>query len=300
MQADRPRPDWIAASVDGEALTLWPMQGGRAGVPLRRGLAGTGPSALAAGLQAALADLPGAAAVPLLLSGGGLASPRSVPAAPGTLVPEACELEGLHLLALPGLSQSAPGGLMQGAETCLAGFFALNPDWDGAVCLPGMVSHWVQASAREAVSFQSALTPVLARAALVQAGLAEDTAWDSAALKDAAADGIAKPEMLAARLAAAQADLALGRLPGAEAAGRMWGLLLGAELAAAKPYWLGQNAALIAAGRLQPLYAAALEAQGLPFTVAEPERLALAGLTQAWARLQDKSGEEAPAAGRLH
>ncbi|MFW8635514.1 2-dehydro-3-deoxygalactonokinase [Cribrihabitans pelagius] len=300
MPADSPRPEWIAASLDGQALTLWPMQGSRAGAPMQRRLADPGPAALAAEVQAALADLPGGRTAPLLLSGGGLVPPRAVPAAPGDLEPVACELEGIRLHALPGLSQSTPGGLMQGAETRLAGFFALNPEWDGAVCLPGAVSHWVQASAREAVSFQSALTAALAQAALMQAGLPEDAAWDRAALQEAAADGIAKPEMLAARLAAAQADLALGRLPAANAAGRIWGLLLGAELAAAKPYWLGQNAALIAAGPLQPLYATALEAQGLPFTVAEPEPLALEGLIRAWARLQDKNGAEAPAAGRLH
>ena len=40
--------------------------------------------------------------------------------------------------------------------------------------------------------------------------------------------------------------------------------LIGAELAAAKPYWLGQNIALLGASPLADVYAQALAAQGLP------------------------------------
>ncbi|MEX0303858.1 MAG: 2-dehydro-3-deoxygalactonokinase, partial [Leisingera sp.] len=179
--------------------------------------------------------------------------------------------------------QAAPFALMRSAAARLSGFLRLNPEWDGVVCLAGPVSHWVQVSAGEAVSFQSAITGQLARAASQGAGLDASGDWDKTALAEAVADGIAKPELLAARLASVQAAAGLGQIQAETARGRLWGLLLGAELAAARPYWLGQNLALIAEPALQTLYAAALEAQGLPVTLADPQRMTLEGLMHAGA-----------------
>jgi len=64
--------------------------------------------------------------------------------------------------------------------------------------------------------------------------------------------------------------------------GQLLGTLIGAELAAARPYWLGQNLALIAEPLLQSPYAAVLEAQALPVTLADPDRMCLEGLKRAW------------------
>ncbi|UWQ82698.1 2-dehydro-3-deoxygalactonokinase [Leisingera caerulea] len=273
---------WLAANLDGLTLTAWTVTDGAPAPAQVLQLPDGSPAALAAELRQAM----GGGTVPVVLGGSGLVPPRPVPAVPAELPLSGIRLEGLEVHALPGVSQAAPCGVMQGALAKLSGFLQLNPDWDGVVCLPGAVTHWVQVSAREAVSFQSALTGQLAQAAAQATGLAAGLEaagdWDKAALADAAADGIAKPELLAARLASVQAASVLGQMPAASAHARIWGLLLGAELAAARPYWLGQNLALIAEPPLQALYAAALEAQALPVSLADPARMALEGLTRAW------------------
>ncbi|UWQ78537.1 2-dehydro-3-deoxygalactonokinase [Leisingera sp. S132] len=271
---------WLAANLDGTTLTAWPVTGGTAGPAQVQRLQDRSPASLAAGLRRVRSS----GAHPLVLGGSSLVPPQKVPAEPAALHLAAVELEELTVHALPGLSQPAPCGLIQGAAARLRGFLQLNPDWDGVVCLPGgTVTHWVQVSAREAVSFQSALTGQLAAAVMQPLALDAEAGCGSAELAAAAADGIARPELLAARLAALQAEARLGHLPAEDACGRLWGLLLGAELAASRPYWLGQNVALLADAPLQAVYSAALDAQGLPVTVADPQRMTLEGLTRAWA-----------------
>lgn len=273
---------WLAANLDGLTLTAWSVTpGAPAAAPAQvLQLPDGSPAALAAALRQAMSG----AICPVVLGGSSLLPPHPVPAVPAGLPLGETRLGGLEIHALPGLRQAAPCGVMQGALARLSGFLQLNPDWDGVVCLPGAVTHWVQVSAREAVSFQSALTGQMAQAAAQAMGLEAAGGWDKAALAEAAADGIARPEQLAARLAAVQASSVLDELPAAAARARIWGLLLGAELAAARPYWLGQNLALIAEPPLQALYGAALEAQALPVTLADPGRMALEGLSRAWNR----------------
>ncbi|MEW2912734.1 2-dehydro-3-deoxygalactonokinase [Leisingera sp. JC11] len=280
MQPPGGGASWLAANLDGNTLTAWTVTGSTAGTAQVQQLPDSGPAALAAGLRLLLSG----DALPVVLGGSSLVPPQRVPAVPAELPLTATPLEGLTIHALPGLSQSVPGGLIQGGLARLRGFLQLNPDWDGVVCLPGTaVTHWVQVSAKEAVSFQSALTGQLAAAVAQPMTLAAAGDCSMEALAEAAADGIAKPELLAARLAALQAEAALGQLQPDTVRGRLWGLLLGSELAAARPYWLGQNVALLAEAPLQPHYAAALEAQGLPVTLADPLRMTLEGLSRAWA-----------------
>ena len=279
MRPPRSGTSWLAANLDGNTLTAWDVAGGTAGVAHVLQLPDSSPAALAAGLRQALRDQ----ARPVVLGGSALVPPQAVPALAGERPLTTLELEGLTVRALPGLHQASPCAVMQGAAARLGGFLRLNPEWDGVICLVGSMTHWVHVSAREAVSFQSSLTGQLAWAAAQGMGLETAGAWDKAALAEAVADGLAKPELLAARLASVQAAAALGQLAEDTARGRLWGLLLGAELAAARPYWLGQNLALIADAPLQPLYTAALEAQGLPVTLADPARMALEGLMHAWA-----------------
>ncbi|KIC36732.1 2-dehydro-3-deoxygalactonokinase [Leisingera sp. ANG-M7] len=270
---------WLAANMDGTTLTAWTVTGETAGPAQVQRLQDASPAALAAGLR----QLRSNEAQPLVLGGSGLVPPQNVPAEPAGVRLAVVELEELTVHALPGLNQAVPCGLIQGAAARLRGFLQLNPDWDGVVCLPGSsVTHWVQVSAREAVSFQGALTGQIAAAVMQPMALNADAGCGKAALTAAAADGIAKPELLAARLAALQAEARLRHLPAEDISGRLWGLLLGAELAASRPYWLGQNVALLADAPLQAVYSAALDAQGLPVTVADPQRMTLEGLTRAW------------------
>ena len=62
---------------------------------------------------------------------------------------------------------------------------------------------------------------------------------------------------------------------------------LGMELAATKPYWLGQSVAVLGASSIAAPYRAALEAQSVPVTLADAERMTLEGLKAAYAALKE-------------
>jgi 2-dehydro-3-deoxygalactonokinase len=201
----------------------------------------------------------------------------AMPTGEQTALPPA--LEAIHVV--PALSQSSPSALIRHETGRISGFLSLNPGWEGVICLPGATTHWALISAEEVVSFQSFLTTGIASATLASNGLASDD-WSAQSIALTAADTISRPELTAARLAEA---LAAGVVHGAspeDTAGMVWGALLGAELAASRPYWLGQNLAIIGAKEHAAPYVVALEAQGLSVTVADAERMCLAGLTRAW------------------
>ena len=73
----------------------------------------------------------------------------------------------------------------------------------------------------------------------------------------------------------------LGQSHGAARA-RLSGLLLGMELAATKPYWLGQIVILIGAPALCDLYHASLRAQGVMVDTVDATTVTLAGLAAAY------------------
>ncbi len=195
----------------------------------------------------------------------------------------------LRVHVIPGIRQDAPADVMRGEETQIAGFLALNPGWDGIVCLPGTHTKWAQVSAGELVSFQTFMTgelfATLSDASVLKHTVAP-TGWDEAAFVEAVSDVMAKPEKLAARLFSLRAENLLHGLEGDTARARLSGLLIGAELAAARPYWLGQQVAVIGASTLSQIYGAALSAQGVPATIADGPRMTLTGLTAAYKALR--------------
>lgn len=140
----------------------------------------------------------------------------------------------------------------------LLGLVKQRPGWDGVVCaIHGDVSHWIEVSADEAVSSRSAATLRLCRA-MEGAGTVDAPALSAS---------LSRPERLAADLLSAQL---------AKNGAAVTGHLVGAELAAMRPYWLGRDVALLTD---QPdLYAVALAAQGVPVTAYRPELLLHAGL----------------------
>ncbi|MBS8227355.1 2-dehydro-3-deoxygalactonokinase, partial [Vannielia litorea] len=190
----------------------------------------------------------------------------------------------LTVRILPGLSQSDPADVMRGEETQIAGFLAGSPDFDGILCLPGTHSKWAHVSAGEIVSFRTFMTGELFSLLSSQSVLRHSLhgeGWDEAAFLDAVPEAMSRPERLASALFSLRAAALLSDLPPAVARARLSGLLIGLELAAARPYWLGQRVALIGGPLLTQPYAAALSAQGVTPETRDGENLALAGLTAA-------------------
>lgn len=246
-----PEAQWRAVLAGAERLTVWPMAGDQPVGPAqslpRDALAGLPGPVIAAGLDAARGTVPGRITL----------TPTHVPGLP-------------HVAAIPMLSQDRPAALSRGAEVALAGYLSDNSRFDGVLLVIGAEETcWAHISAEEVVSFQSFLTPTLARA-LGAAPPAHDPAFE-----EALQTSLSRPERLAQHLASARAA----------GSGQIHTHLIGAEIAAAKPYWLGQQVVLLGESAAAGLYAAALQSQGVTAAVRALEPALLTGFAQAWAQL---------------
>lgn len=286
---------WIAVDWGNSCQRAWAMGADgrvKAHAEIKRGPRDIPPDGWEDALLELIGDWLGMARIPVIGCGmiggrGGLheVDYRVVPAKPGDLRP--VSVDGLRdgriaLSIMPGLCQSGPPDVMRGEETQLAGFLAATPDFDGVVCLPGTHSKWVQVSAAEVVSFQTAMTGELFALLAQQSSLAAWVATDDvdlAAFDAGVVDILADPRRLAQRLFAIRADALLHDITPAVARGRLSGALIGAELAATRPYWLGQVVAIIGAPAITALYDRAIAAQGVTARILDGDPMALAGLS---------------------
>ncbi|WP_050527983.1 2-dehydro-3-deoxygalactonokinase [Pseudorhodobacter aquimaris] len=270
-------PDWIAVECTAAHMRATAM--GTEG-PLAEAKGDIGDDAEGALLRL-IAPWLSAQTVPVIACGWNEAPYRAVPCTPvdaATLVDIPTSDTRISLQIAPGLSQANPADMMRGEEAMIAGALALNPDFDGVICLPGAHSRWVHVSAKEVVSFQTFLTGELF-AALSQHDDAPD-GFDAAAFEKALSDTLSRPERLAARLFSLRAEAVLAGLSAQVARSRLAGLLIGAELAAAKPYWLGQPIILIGAPGECDHYAHALRQQGITAAMLDAGDCTLAGLSR--------------------
>ena len=187
----------------------------------------------------------------------------------------------LRVSIAPGLKQTSPADVMRGEETQIAGALRLLPGYDGVLCLPGTHSKWVHISAGEVVSFQTFMTgemfALLSEASVLRHGM-QGEGWDDTAFDTGVGDALSRPERLGARLFSLRAEGLIAGLSPQAARARLSGLLIGTELAAAKPYWLGQRVTLIGAEKLSAAYARALAAQGVEAQRLNATECTLAGL----------------------
>lgn len=188
----------------------------------------------------------------------------------------------LSVTIAPGIKQMSPADVMRGEETQIAGALALDPEFDGVLCLPGTHTKWVRISAGEVVSFQTFMTgemfALLSQQSVLRHGMTGD-GWDTAAFAQGLDDGLSRPERIAALLFSIRAEGLVAGLAPAAARARLSGLLIGTELAAAKPYWLGQSVSIIGTATLSAAYAQALASQGLDARTLPADDCTLAGLT---------------------
>jgi 2-dehydro-3-deoxygalactonokinase len=206
------------------------------------------------------------------------------PLEPGALVTVPTADPRLKMMIAPGLKQLSPADVMRGEETQIAGALALLPGFDGVFCLPGTHSKWAHISAGEVVSFQTYLTgelfALLSEHSVLRHGMA-GAGWDDAAFDQGVDEAFARPEKIAARLFTLRAEGLIADLGAAAARSRLSGLLIGIELAAAKPYWLGQRVVLVGAEALSNSYARALATQGLATQRLDATACTLSGLATA-------------------
>lgn len=292
--------DWIAVDWGTSNLRAWAMRGTApvADAGSDKGMGSLKPDDFEPALLDLIEPWLGMARMPVIACGmvgarqGWIEAPYAeVPCPPvgASPVKPVVTDSRIDVTILPGLSQTSPADVMRGEETQIAGYLAVVPDFDGILCLPGTHTKWVQISAGEVVSFRTYMTGELFALMSEQSVLRHsmDDAWDEDAFLSAIREGMADPQALAGRFFALRAEgLVSTTSPGAAKA-RLSGLLIGSELAAAKPYWLGQRVALLGAGRLASLYAKALEAEGALPETADVTRATLAGLTAAYQKLKD-------------
>jgi len=210
----------------------------------------------------------------------------SAPAKPTTLTPmraTAPRDPRLAVSIVPGLSQKSPPDVMRGEETQIAGFLAREPGFDGILCLPGTHTKWVHLSAGEVVSFQTCMTgemfDLLSQHSVLRHSVTA-ASLDVDAFAAAVSDTLSRPERLAQRLFSIRADATLNATGPEVSRARLSGVLIGAELAATRPYWLGQDVVVAATPALADLYTRALSAQGVGARAMDAAPLTLAGLTR--------------------
>jgi len=292
------KPDWIAVDWGTSNMRAWAMSASGTvldEVRSDRGMGSLKPAEFEQALRDAIApwDHKGAP----MIACGMVGAKQGWMEAPYAAVPCAATPEGftkpdagdLDVYIIAGLKQADPADVMRGEETQIAGFLSMNKNWDGVICLPGTHTKWAHISADEVVSFQTYMTGDLFAAisgnTVLKHSVNSDD-WDNDAFDGGVADAMARPERLAARLFSLRAEGLLNGMQNGTAKARLSGLLIGAELTGAKPYWLGQQIAVIGAGGLCSLYVRALAAQSAPATQVKGDAITLAGLTAAFKRLK--------------
>ncbi|WP_176473936.1 2-dehydro-3-deoxygalactonokinase [Actibacterium ureilyticum] len=272
---------WIGAAYRNNSFRLWAVDG--AGKVLKTA---TAPGRGVADLARAVSGMGAAAHVPVITSGLPGDSYRKTPCTPLPDTLLVVMSDGINRAVIPGLAQDAPAHLTRGPETLIAGFLALNPDFDGVICLPGEITTWAQISAAEVVSIVTFVTTEIARDQAANLGLTTATYHQDDFLQSVS-DTLSQPERMTARLASIRAEGLQHNLPEANARARLWGALVGAELAATRPYWLGQQVALIGVGPETVFYKAALDGQGLAVTTTDADMMLLKGFAGAYMRLRN-------------
>ena len=130
----------------------------------------------------------------------------------------------------------------------LGAYLADHAKWDGIVIFAGPVTTWAHVSAGELISFRSSLTLKIACDVIRDRGLdTPDQVGD--AFNDAVSSGLSNPESVFSKLSASvDAETHLGHV-------------LGADLAAFRSYWLGQDIVILGEGEAAHWIEAALKSQ---------------------------------------
>ena len=269
---ERRTPDWVAVDWGTTHLRAWPMRGD---APLGtrrdsdRGMSTLAPDEFAPTLTALLSDLPDTGRLPVVVCGmagarqGWVEAPYlPVPCAPPTAAEAVRFSSGrfdVHIL--PGLAQDEPPDVMRGEETQIAGFLATSPDFAGTLCLPGTHNKWVEVSGGRVLGFRTFMTGELFALIAGRSVLRHSvgaTGWNDDAFATAIDEAVTRPEALTAGLFTLRAAALLHGLGPDTARARLSGLLIGTELAAARPFWRDRAVVVLGDGAVAASYETAL------------------------------------------
>lgn len=292
---------WVAVDWGTSHLRAWLMRTGGDAIERRESNDGMG-TLERNGFEPALISLVGDV-LPLPVVACGMVGSRqgwveapyaTVPCVPSTVsnaVGAPTEMPGLTVKVLPGVRQLDPADVMRGEETQIAGYLASHPDYDGVICLPGTHTKWAHISAGEIVSFRTAMTGEIFALLSKQSVLRHSVGagWNADAFALGVDQSLSRPEALAAALFSLRAEALLKGLNNDAARARLSGLLIGAEMAAMRPYWLGRQMVIVGDAKLAQAYKSALETQAVPVELAEAEEMTLAGLAAAHAQLHGEN-----------
>ncbi|WP_118133648.1 2-dehydro-3-deoxygalactonokinase [Oceanicella sp. SM1341] len=292
--------DWGTSS-----FRIWLLDG--TGAPLAERRSGEGMSQVAAGgfgavLEGHLAALGAPEGLPVVVCGMAGARQGWVEA-PYVDTPAA-----LHAVAdvsarpghaarevriLPGMAQRDPAApdVMRGEETQLLGAFA-GASGPGLACMPGTHSKWVRLDGDRVEGFSTVMTgefySAISRHTILShsmeaAGEGEEA---EAAFEAAVRRALARPEALVAEFFRIRAGGLLGFAAPGSGGATLSGLLIGAEIAAARAAApLPEEVTLIASGAIAARYAAALALAGCGVRRVDADAAARAGLFAAATRL---------------
>ncbi|MCP1200265.1 2-dehydro-3-deoxygalactonokinase [Notoacmeibacter sp. MSK16QG-6] len=203
------------------------------------------------------------------------------PAPVAQIADAAVIIDGVRPVAiLPGVSQNEPADVMRGEEVQIAGS-GLREGW---ICLPGTHSKWVWLESGRIVRFTTFMTgelfSLLSRQSILTASIdASRTVEKNDAHFIAGVRQMVDREIdLSAALFSIRAGGILHDADNGANAARLSGLLIGAEVAAAKAEG---PIRLIADDRLGALYAAAFATVGREYEVIDAERATRQGLIAA-------------------
>ncbi|WP_415182228.1 2-dehydro-3-deoxygalactonokinase [Phaeovulum sp.] len=267
---------WIGAAVDGNDLRVWAGNAEGAALAQAAGQVAPGqdPFDAIATLAAPWRRPEGTAPLPILVAGLPEPAPAALPCPPQPARPTPASAPGFWRVG--GLTQTKPQDRVTAAQAlCLAGCLRGQPQFDGVICLTDAYGLWAHISAGEVVSVASTAAGTLAAAVGALPADIDLMAFDSAL-----SDGLSRPEHLLRILATAR------QMPPGPAQARIWGALIGAELAAVRPWWLGQSVLVLGHGPLPELYTHALAAQSVHATAGHAEPALLAGFAAAAESLQ--------------
>lgn len=202
-----------------------------------------------------------------------------------------CSDDRLNVRILGGLRQDNPADVMRGEETQIRGFLSIFSNFDGIICLPGTHTKWVHVSAGEVISFRTFMSgelfDLLSKYSVLKHSV-KSHGWNDKEFRSAVSESISNPQKIFSDFFKLRADHLLKQVEQSELRSKLSGYIIGAELAGAKPYWLGQNVVILGNDNLSKIYKTALEGQGIFAQEIDATECTLNGLAQAFSLISGR------------